>query len=110
MLNDIIAFINNILWGQWQVLIVLLVLAGLWFTIRLGAVQIRHFGHMFALIRGSTQDDANGISSFQALCTSLSARVGTGNLAGVAMAISVGGPRAVFLICLLYTSQSPRDP
>lgn len=101
MLNDLINVVNNILWGQWQVLIVLLVLVGLWFTIRLGAVQIRHFGHMFALIRGSTQDDSSGISSFQALCTSLSARVGTGNLAGVAMAISVGGPGAVFWMWII---------
>ncbi|RBP53359.1 alanine/glycine:cation symporter family protein [Arenicella xantha] len=96
MLNQIIALVNDVLWGQWQVLIVLLVLAGLWFSISLGAIQIRHFGHMFALIRNSTGSDKDGISSFQALCTSLSARVGTGNLAGVALAISVGGAGAVF--------------
>ena len=96
MINDIIGAVNNVLWGDWSVLIVLLVLAGLWFTVRLGAVQLRHFSHMFGLIRNSTASDKEGISSFQALCTSLSARVGTGNLAGVAMAISVGGPGAVF--------------
>lgn len=96
MLDHIIGFINNVLWGEFQVLIVLLVIAGLWFTASLGALQFRHFGHMFSLIRSSTSSDKNGISSFQALCTSLSARVGTGNLAGVAMAISVGGAGAVF--------------
>lgn len=88
--------INNVLWGDYLVLIVLLVLAGLWFTFCLGAVQLQHFGHMFTLIRNSGSSDKNGISSFQALCTSLSARVGTGNLAGVAMAISVGGAGAIF--------------
>ena len=92
----IINEINNILWGDYNVLIVLLVFAGLWFSFALGAVQLRHFRHMFALIRGSTGSSQNGISSFQALCTSLSARVGTGNLAGVAVAISTGGAGAVF--------------
>lgn len=96
MLDDTIGFINNVLWGEHQVLIVLLVVAGLWFTVALGAIQFRHFRHMFSLIANSTKSDKDGISSFQALCTSLSARVGTGNLAGVAMAISVGGAGAVF--------------
>jgi len=96
MLDSTISFINDVLWGKWQVLIVLLVAAGFWFTACLGAVQIRHFGHMFSLLRNSTQSSKEGISSFQALCTSLSARVGTGNLAGVAIAISLGGPGAVF--------------
>ena len=88
--------VNNLLWGNYLILIVLLVIAGLWFTVALGGVQIKHFGHMFSLIRNSGKADANGISSFQALCTSLSARVGTGNLAGVALAISVGGAGAIF--------------
>ncbi len=96
MIESFFATTNNILWGEWQVLIVLLVAAGIWFTLRLGALQIRHFTHMFGLMRSSTESDANGISSFQALCTSLSARVGTGNLAGVAIAISLGGAGAVF--------------
>ena len=59
-------------------------------------MQLRHFVHMFSIMRGSTKSDKAGISSFQALCTSLSARVGTGNLAGVAVAISLGGPGAIF--------------
>ncbi len=101
MLTDVIAFINNILWGEYSVLIILLVVAGLWFTVRLGALQFRHFGHMFSLIATSTSSDKDGISSFQALCTSLSARVGTGNLAGVAMAISVGGAGAVFWMWMI---------
>lgn len=96
MIDQIIGLVNDVLWGKWQVLIYLLVMAGLWFTYKLGALQLRHFGHMFSLMRHSGKSDAAGISSFQALCTSLSARVGTGNLAGVAMAISLGGAGAVF--------------
>ncbi|MFC3095956.1 alanine:cation symporter family protein [Alteromonas sediminis] len=95
-MSEIVSFVNNILWGQGQVLIYMLLGCGLWFTWRLRAIQLRHFGHMFSLLKGSTKSDKQGISSFQALCTSLSARVGTGNLAGVALAISLGGPGAIF--------------
>jgi AGCS family alanine or glycine:cation symporter len=96
LINEIVAFINNILWGDGQLLIVMLVFAGIWFSYKLGFLQIRHFGHMFSVMKGSTKSDKEGISSFQALCTSLSARVGTGNLAGVAVAISLGGAGAIF--------------
>ncbi|UTP72235.1 alanine:cation symporter family protein [Alteromonas sp. LMIT006] len=96
MIHDIVAFINNILWGDGQILIYMLLLAGIWFTWRLRLLQVIDFKHMFSLLKGSTASDSRGISSFQALCTSLSARVGTGNLAGVAVAISLGGAGAVF--------------
>lgn len=96
MINDIVSAVNNVLWGDGQVLIVMLLGCGLWFTWKLGAVQLRHFTHMFSLMKGSTATTKEGISSFQALCTSLSARVGTGNLAGVAVAISLGGAGAIF--------------
>jgi AGCS family alanine or glycine:cation symporter len=84
---------NGLLWGS--VLIYLLIGAGLYFTVMTRAIQIRYFGHMFKLLRGSRQSNG-GISSFQALSTSLAARVGTGNLAGVAVAIYFGGPGAIF--------------
>ncbi|MGP9665000.1 alanine/glycine:cation symporter family protein [Halomonas sp. 86] len=84
---------NGLLWGS--VLIYLLIGAGLYFTIRTGAIQVRYFGHMFKLLRTS-RNAGDGISSFQALSTSLAARVGTGNLAGVAVAIYFGGPGAIF--------------
>lgn len=96
MVNDIIQAVNNVLWGNGQVLIYVLLLAGFWFSFRLRFVQLREFRYMFSVMKGSTQSDQSGISSFQALCTGLSARVGTGNLAGVAMAISLGGAGAVF--------------
>ena len=96
MVNEIVAAINNILWGNGQVLIFMLLGCGIWFSVGLKGVQIRHFGHMFKLLKGSNKSTDEGISSFQALCTSLSARVGTGNLAGVAVAISLGGAGAIF--------------
>lgn len=96
MFEQIVNSVNNVLWGQGQLLIYMLLLAGVWFSSRLGLIQIRHFRHMFSLLKHSTGSNESGISSFQALCTSLSARVGTGNLAGVAIAISLGGAGAIF--------------
>ncbi|GGB31767.1 sodium:alanine symporter [Oceanisphaera marina] len=98
-MDTTIAFINNLLWGS--VLIYLLLGAGAFFTIRLGFIQFRHFGHMFSVLKHSRRSDAAGISSFQALCTSLAARVGTGNLAGVAVALYLGGPGAIFWMWLI---------
>lgn len=91
---SIVSQINGFLWGH--ILVYLLLFAGLWFSVSLRLIQVSGFLHMFALVRKSREADHSGISSFQALCTSLSARVGTGNLAGVAIAISLGGPGAVF--------------
>lgn len=94
MIEHWVGLINSYLWGD--VLIYLLTGCGIWFTVRLKALQLFKFGHMFALLRNSRQESSQGISSFQALCTSLAARVGTGNLMGVAVAISLGGAGAVF--------------
>ena len=101
MINEFVSFVNNILWGDGQVLIVMLLVCGVWFTVKLGGVQLRHFGHMLSLLRNSKTSSKEGISSFQALCTSLSARVGTGNLAGVAVAISLGGSGAIFWMWMI---------
>ncbi|MCZ4239639.1 alanine/glycine:cation symporter family protein [Alteromonas macleodii] len=101
MINEFVSLVNNILWGDGQVLIIMLLACGIWFTVKLGGVQLRHFGHMFSLLKGSNTSTKDGISSFQALCTSLSARVGTGNLAGVAVAISLGGAGAIFWMWMI---------
>ena len=87
---------NNLLWG-W-LLIYLLIGAGLYFTVRTGAAQFRYFGQAWRTILGSrdNQPGQRGITSFQAFATGLASRVGTGNIAGVAIAISLGGPGAVF--------------
>ncbi len=99
MLNSIINSLNGLIWGS--VLIYLLIGVGVYFTLRLGFIQFRHFGHMFTVLRKSRKADSAGISSFQALCTSLAARVGTGNLAGVAVALTLGGPGAIFWMWLV---------
>ena len=94
LLNNTVSAINGVLWNS--ILIYVLIAVGLWFTYRLGAVQLRLFIHMFQVLIGSQKSNKEGISSFQALATSLAARVGTGNVAGVAVAITLGGPGAVF--------------
>ena len=99
LLNSAVGIVNGILWDS--LLIYMLVAAGLWFTFRLGFPQLRLFGHMFAVMKGSTKSSASGISPFQALATSLAARVGTGNLAGVAVAITLGGPGAIFWMWMI---------
>jgi AGCS family alanine or glycine:cation symporter len=90
---------NDLLWGS--ILVYLLVGVGVYFTVRLGFIQFRHFGHMFSVLKNSRKADKAGISSFQALCTSLAARVGTGNMAGVAVALTAGGPGAIFWMWLI---------
>ncbi len=98
-LRDVIELISDLLWGS--ILVYLLVGVGIYFTIRLGFIQFRHFGHMFSVLKNSRKADSAGISSFQALCTSLAARVGTGNMAGVAIALTAGGPGAIFWMWLI---------
>jgi len=77
------------------VLVYLLVAAGIYFTIRTRFVQFRYFRRMFGQLFNSRVGDG-GISSFQAFCVGLASRVGTGNIAGVAIALTVGGPGAIF--------------
>ena len=87
----------GLLWGNGLTLLILLGM-GLYLTIRLGLVQLRGFRHSIALISGAYHcpDHEGQITHFQALSTALSATVGTGNIAGVATAISLGGPGALF--------------
>lgn len=94
---DYIDIINDALWGY--VIIAVLVGCGLWFTWRMRFVQFRMVGEMLRLLTDSStrpEGSEKHISSFQAFAVSLASRVGTGNLAGVATAIAVGGPGAVF--------------
>lgn len=93
-MTAIVDFLNSILWGY--VLVYGLLAVGVYFTIRLGFLQFINFGEMVRAIRGSRESDVHGISPFQALCTSLASRVGTGNLAGVAVALYLGGAGAIF--------------
>ena len=93
-LNALIDFLNTIFWGY--VLIYGLIAVGIFFTIRLGFLQFRHFPELFRSVLRAPESDSSGITPFQALCTSLASRVGTGNLAGVAVALYLGGAGALF--------------
>lgn len=93
----ILQTVNDVVWSY--VMIALLVGCALWFTFRTRFVQFRMMGEMVRLLLHSGSSAADGrkhISSFQAFVVALASRIGTGNLAGVATAISVGGPGAVF--------------
>ncbi|MFV0430250.1 MAG: alanine:cation symporter family protein, partial [Arachnia sp.] len=90
--------ISGIVWGPFM-LIPLLLLTGLWLTIRLRGIQFSQLGPALKLaFIKRRDDDATGgdISHFQALTTALAATVGVGNIVGVATAISIGGPGALF--------------
>lgn len=92
-MQDIVATINSYIWSS--ALVYLCLGAGLFFSILTRFVQVRQFREMIRLLaRG--KESTRGISTFQALAVSLSGRVGTGNIAGVAAAIGFGGPGAVF--------------
>ena len=100
-MDAIIDFLNTIFWGY--VLIYGLLAVGLYFTVRLKALQIVHFPEMIRAVTGSSTSDHAGITPFQALCTSLASRVGTGNIAGVAVALYLGGPGAIFWMWVVAT-------
>ena len=94
-----IAELNALLWGK--VLIFVLIPVGLWFTFRSRFVQFRHFGSMFAIFGEALKHNRDHPSSFQALALSVAGRVGAGNIAGVAVAITLGGPGAIFWMWLV---------
>lgn len=99
MLETIVNFLNALLWGK--LLVYGLVGAGLYFTIRLAFIQLTHFKHSIKVMTMSRQGCDSGLSSFQVFCTSMAARVGAGNMAGVAVAIGAAGPGAVFWMWLI---------
>ena len=92
-MQEIVSTINGYVWSS--ALIYLCLGAGLFFSVLTRFAQVRHFREMLRLLFSGKESD-RGISSFQALAVSLSGRVGTGNIAGVAAAIGFGGPGAVF--------------
>ena len=99
---EFIAWLNDFLWTY--ILLVALLGCGVWFTVRMRFVQFRMVGEMLRLLSDSNVKSEAGqkhISSFQAFAVSLASRVGTGNLAGVATAIAIGGPGAVFWMWLI---------
>ena len=92
-MSGVLSAINSVIWSDW--LVYLCLATGVYFSVRTRFLQVRHVkGMIEQLFRG--EKSASGVSSFQALAMSLSGRVGTGNIAGVATAIAYGGPGAVF--------------
>ena len=99
MLAEINDLLNNLIWGN--ILIYLLPALGLFFTVSSRFVQFRYFFKMFNILRDTVHDKEGHISSFQALMLSVAGRVGGGNIAGVAVAITLGGPGAVFWMWII---------
>ena len=87
--------INDIIWHP--VMCVFLMCAAVWFTVRLRGIQVRRFKDMVKCLteKGDNKKDT-GLSAFQAFATTVGGRVGTGNIAGTATAIFMGGPGALF--------------
>ena len=101
-LFEYINLANHLLWSY--ILIILLVICAVWFTIKTKFVQFRLFPAMLRSLASSNQkneDNQKHISSFQAFVISLASRIGTGNMAGVATAIVLGGPGAIFWMWLI---------
>ena len=104
-LTQIVQFLDSIVWwgptiGTEKIPIAVMALlgTGMFLTVRLGFIQLRRLGHGVAVTSGKYDDpnEPGDVSHFQALSTALSATVGIGNIAGVAMAIHFGGPGALF--------------
>ena len=109
LLNNLVGIINEFLWSK--LLIVMLITLGIYFTISTRFVQFRFFKEMFRLLGDGAKGEKKqgSISSFQAFCISTASRVGTGNIAGIAMAVVAGGPGSVFwmwLIALIGSASS----
>ena len=105
-MSIIISTINTYLWSY--ILIALLIVLGAFFTLRSGFIQFRLLGDMFSLITGKLNSLKDGetnvkgqVSAFQSFCISVASHVGTGNLAGVAIAVATGGPGALFWMWLI---------
>lgn len=102
MFERIVSTVNGIVWSP--LLVALLIFAGIYFSIRTGFVQVRRFPLLIKSLfagRSSGKADRKGMSSFEAFCVALSGRVGTGNIVGVATAIALGGPGAIFWMWLI---------
>lgn len=101
VLERVVGFLNNLVWNTPEMLpamVILLLGYGIFITLRMGFIQIRRFTHGVKVVSGfyDNPDDTGDVNHFQALSTALSATVGIGNIAGVAIAIHYGGPGALF--------------
>jgi AGCS family alanine or glycine:cation symporter len=92
--DAILGAIDDVVWGL--PLITLIIACGVWLTIRTRCLQVRHLGKALRFMVRNEKDCLGEVTSFGALCTALSATIGTGNIVGVASAITAGGPGALF--------------
>ncbi|MCR4859379.1 MAG: alanine:cation symporter family protein [Bacteroidales bacterium] len=104
MFEKVVSLLNDIIWSP--LLVALLIFAGIYFSIRTGFVQVRRFKLLIRSLFAKKEKSVpagqkKGISSFEAFCVALSGRVGTGNIVGVATAIALGGPGAIFWMWLI---------
>lgn len=97
-LNNALNNIDNFIWGM--PLIILILFTGILLTVRLRGLQVRHLGKAFHYVFHNEDDGEGEVTSFGALCTALSATIGTGNIVGCATAIVAGGPGALFWMWL----------
>ena len=94
-INNFITWFDGVVWGL--PLIILILFTGILLTARLGLLQVRHLGKALKFMVKNEEGGDGEVTSFGALCTALSATIGTGNIVGVATAIAAGGPGALFL-------------
>ena len=93
-INNILGTIDDYVWGV--PLILLIICTGIYLTIRIRGLQVKHLGKALKFMVKNEEGGEGEVSSFGALCTALSATIGTGNIVGVATAIAAGGPGALF--------------
>lgn len=94
MINNVLVSIDDFVWGV--PLMVLIIAGGIWLTLRVGVLQVRKLPLALKWMVKNEEDGVGEVSSFGALCTALSATIGTGNIVGVATAVCAGGPGALF--------------
>ena len=97
-MNVLLAKFASLMWGPW--LLILLLGTGCWLTFKLKGVQVRQIFYSLRLTFSKEREGEGDISHFGALMTALAATVGTGNIAGVSIAVALGGPGAIFWMWL----------
>mgnify|MGYP000358687405 CR=1 FL=1 len=93
-IDTFITWFDGVVWGL--PLIILILVTGIFLTVRLGLLQVRYLGKALKFMVKNEEDGHGEVTSFGALCTALSATIGTGNIVGVATALVAGGPGALF--------------
>ena len=93
-MNNVISRIDGAVWGL--PLIILILCTGIYLSVSMGFLQIRHLGKALKFMVKNEEGGKGEVSSFGALCTAMSATIGTGNIVGVATALAAGGPGALF--------------